>query len=139
MDALLAHLDAWLAEIQGPDGHWRLFLMVFPYFLLLEVPLNLLVLLGTLRWFVRQHSALPRHDARYPRVSCIITCYSEGKDVELTLRSLAEQTYPGLIEIIPIVDGASANRETTEVVRRFKASQRLPGNRVLRPLSLIHI
>ena len=88
MDALLAHLDAWLAEIQGPDGHWRLFLMVFPYFLLLEVPLNLLVLLGTLRWFVREHSAVPRNEAWYPRVSCIITCYSEGKDVELTLRSL---------------------------------------------------
>ena len=135
MDALLAHLDAWLAEIQGPDGHWRLFLMVFPYFLLLEVPLNLLVLLGTLRWFVREHTAVPRNDAWYPRVSCIITCYSEGKDVELTLRSLAEQTYPGMIEIIPIIDGASANRVTTEVVRRFKAEHKLPGNRVLRPIA----
>lgn len=135
MDALLAHLDAWLAEIQGPDGHWRLFLMVFPYFLLLEVPLNLLVLLGTLRWFVREHTTVPRNDAWYPRVSCIITCYSEGKDVELTLRSLAEQTYPGMIEIIPIVDGASANQETTEVVRRFKAEHKLPGNRVLRPIA----
>ena len=135
MDALLAHLDTWLAEIRGPDGHWRLFLMVFPYFLLLEVPLNLLVLLGTLRWFVREHTTVPRHAAWHPRVSCIITCYSEGKDVELTLRSLAEQTYPGMIEIIPIIDGASANRVTTEVVRRFKAEHRLPANRVLRPVA----
>ncbi|MGA4635984.1 glycosyltransferase family 2 protein [Pseudomonas solani] len=135
MDALFEHWQAWVAEIQGPNGHWRLFLMVFPYFLLLEVPFNLLVLLGTLRWFVRRASATPRHLAYYPRVSCIITCYSEGRDVELTLRSLVEQTYPGLIEIVPILDGAGANRETTEAVRRFRASQRLPGNRLLRPLA----
>ena len=59
MSALLEHLHAWLGEVYGANGHWRLFLMVFPYFLLLEVPLNLMVLLGTLRWFVRKRSALP--------------------------------------------------------------------------------
>ena len=135
MSALLEHLHAWLGEVYGANGHWRLFLMVFPYFLLLEVPLNLMVLLGTLRWFVRKRSALPLHNTWHPRVSCIITCYSEGRDVELTLRSLAEQTYPGMIEIIPIVDGAAANQATTEVVRRFKAEQRMPRNRVIRPIA----
>ncbi|HKS12589.1 MAG TPA: glycosyltransferase [Pseudomonas sp.] len=135
MNALLDHWQAWLAEIAGPNGHWQLFMMVFPYFLLLEVPLNLLVLLGTLRWFVRKRSTVPVHSPWRPRVSIIITCYSEGKDVELTLRSLAEQTYPGVIEIIPVVDGASVNHETTEVVRRFKARQQLPANRLLRPIA----
>ncbi len=135
MNALLEHWQTWLNEIQGPNGHWRLFLMVFPYFLLLEVPLNILVLLGTLRWFVRKRSTVPLRGPWRPRVSCIITCYSEGRDVELTLRSLAEQVYPGIIEIIPIVDGASANRETTEAVRRFKARHRLPPNRVIRPIA----
>lgn len=135
MLALLDHWQAWLEEIQGPNGHWRLFLMVFPYFLLCEVPLNILVLLGTLRWFIRRTTAIPAHSNYFPRVSCIITCYSEGKDVELTLRSLLEQTYPGVIEIVPIIDGAVANHATTEVVRRFKASHKLPANRLLRPLA----
>nr|WP_314488112.1 glycosyltransferase [uncultured Pseudomonas sp.] len=135
MNALAEHWQTWFAEMQGPDGHWRLFLMVFPYFLLLEVPLNLLVLLGTLRWFVRQRSVVPVLTPWHPRVSIIITCYSEGKDVELTLRSLVEQTYPGVIEIIPVIDGASANTLTTETVRRYKRTQRLPGNRLLRPIA----
>jgi cellulose synthase/poly-beta-1,6-N-acetylglucosamine synthase-like glycosyltransferase len=135
MQALLEHWQAWLLEIQGPTGHWRLFLMVFPYFLLCEVPFNLLVLLGTLRWFVRRQTSLPATGNYHPRVSVIITCYSEGKDVELTLRSLIEQTYPGRIEIVPIVDGAAANVETSEVIRRYKATARLPANRLLRPLA----
>ena len=135
MNALMDHWMTWIAEIQGPNGHWRLFLMVFPYFLLLEVPLNLLVLLGTLRWFARKRSVVPLRQAWAPRVSCIITCYSEGRDVELTLRSLVEQTYPGMLEIIPIIDGATANRATTEAVRHFQASHRLPPNRVVRPLA----
>ncbi|MGE7990573.1 glycosyltransferase [Pseudomonas sp. NPDC089554] len=135
MNALIEHWMTWIAEIQGPNGHWRLFLMVFPYFLLLEVPLNLLVLLGTLRWFARKRTEVPQHQPWAPRVSCIITCYSEGRDVELTLRSLAEQTYPGMLEIIPIIDGASGNRATLEAVRRFQASHPLPANRVIRPLA----
>lgn len=135
MNALIDHWQAWLGEIQGPNGHWRLFLMVFPYFLLLEVPLNLLVLLGTLRWFARERSAVEQRTPWYPRVSCIITCYSEGRDVELTLRSLVEQTYPGMLEIIPIIDGASGNPHTTAAVRAFRASHRLPANRMIRPLA----
>lgn len=135
MQALLEHWELWLQDISGADGHWRLFLMVFPYFLLLEVPLNLLVLAGTLRWFVRKRSATPMRSLYRPRVSCIITCYSEGRDVEKTLRSLAEQTYPGSIEIIPIVDGATANQATLYAVRRFKATQRMPKNRIIRPLA----
>ena len=135
MQALLDHWALWINEISGPDGYWRLFLMVFPYFLLMEVPLNLLVLAGTLRWFVRKRSAIPRRSLYRPRVSCVITCYSEGADVEQTLRSLAEQTYKGFIEIIPVVDGATANAATLHAVRAFKAGTRLPGNRVLRPLA----
>ncbi|MFF7709588.1 glycosyltransferase [Pseudomonas sp. NPDC007930] len=135
MQALLDHWNAWLGEIYGPNGHWRLFLMVFPYFLLFEVPMNLLVLLGTLRWFTRTRSAVPLHSTYQPRVSCVITCYGEGEAVGLTLRTLAEQTYPGTIEIIPVVDGAAANQATTAAVRRFKQNTRLPANRLVRPIA----
>ncbi|UFH50567.1 glycosyltransferase family 2 protein [Pseudomonas sp. KNUC1026] len=135
MQALIEHGHAWLNEIRGPNGDWRLFLMVFPYFLLLEVPMNLLVLVGILRWFTRVRSATPQHSPYLPRVSCVITCYGEGDAVALTLRSLAEQTYPGVIEIIPVIDGAAANGATTAAVRRFKRDARLPANRQVRPIA----
>ena len=41
-----------------------------------------------------------------------MTCYSEGKDVEKTARSLAHQIYPGYIEIITVIDGAVQNAVT---------------------------
>ncbi len=108
-----------LYPLTGPDGLSRVFLMLFPYFLMLELPLTLLVLLGVLRWFVRRHASTPQVTLYRPRVSCIITCYSEGMDVQKTLLSLCEQTYPGHIELIPVVDGATVSN----LVRRYGAAR----------------
>lgn len=47
-----------------------------------------------------------------PKVSCIVTCYSEGELVARTLRSLLDQDYEGDIEIIPVIDGAVQNVDT---------------------------
>lgn len=124
-----------LTALSAPDGLSRLFLMLFPFFLLFELPLNLLVMLGVLRWFARQRSKVPYTSLYRPRVSCIITCYSEGMDVQKTLLSLCEQTYPGSIEIVPVVDGAAVNHETLEAVRRFKVDPLLYPRRYLRPIA----
>ncbi|PFP43335.1 N-acetylglucosaminyltransferase, partial [Priestia megaterium] len=86
-----------------------MFYMLFPLFLMFELPLMILVMLGVLRWFTRRRSQVPRNSLYRPRVSCIITCYSEGMDVQTTLLSLCEQTYQGHIEMIPVVDGATMN------------------------------
>jgi cellulose synthase/poly-beta-1,6-N-acetylglucosamine synthase-like glycosyltransferase len=94
-----------------------------------------LVMLGVLRWFARQRSAVPYTSLYRPRVSCIITCYSEGMDVQKTLLSLCEQTYSGVIEIVPVVDGAAVNHETLEAVRRFKVDPQLYPRRYLRPIA----
>lgn len=83
----------------------------FPFAILLEFPLYLLVLLGIVRYGLRRKRPLQQREA-YPRVSCIITCYSEGDDVRKTINSLAEQDYPGFIEILPIIDGAIQNANT---------------------------
>lgn len=48
-----------ITALSAPDGLSRLFLMLFPFFLLFELPLNLLVMLGVLRWFARQRSKVP--------------------------------------------------------------------------------
>lgn len=130
--------DIWqefFRELSRADGVSRLFLMVFPYFLLFELPVNVMVLLGVLRWFVRKRSAPVRQSFYHPSVSCIVTCYSEGRDVQKTLISLAEQTYPGSIEIIPVVDGASVNHATLAAVRGFRMDAALYPHRHLRPIA----
>lgn len=124
-----------ITALSAPDGLSRLFLMLFPFFLLFELPLNVLVMLGVLRWFARQRSKVPYNSLYRPRVSCIITCYSEGMDVQKTLLSLCEQTYPGSIEIVPVVDGAAVNHETLEAVRSFKVNPQLYPRRYLRPIA----
>ena len=124
-----------LGEIDKPDGLGYLLVMLFPAFLLLEVPLSLVILLGVLRWFVRKPFELPEGNSYQPRVSCVITCYSEGRDVQTTLLSLCEQTYRGEIEMIPVVDGATANHATMQAVRDFRLDAQLYPRRFLRPIA----
>lgn len=135
MDAFWLQWLGILGEIDKPDGLGYLLVMLFPAFLLLEVPLNLVTLLGVLRWFVRKPFELPEGNSYRPRVSCIITCYSEGRDVQTTLLSLCEQTYRGEIEMIPVVDGAAVNLATMQAVRDFRVDGRLYPHRFLRPIA----
>ncbi|MBC9252625.1 N-acetylglucosaminyltransferase [Pseudomonas alcaligenes] len=135
MEAVVQQWLQLFAELGKSDGLVRLLVTLLPAFLLLEVPLNLLVLLGVLRWFVRKPFELPPGNGYRPRVSCIITCYSEGLDVQSTLRSLCEQTYEGDIEMIPVVDGAAVNKPTMQAVRDFRVDRVLYPRRLLRPIA----
>lgn len=49
---------------------------------------------------------------QYPSVSIVITCYGEGDAIGVTIDTLAEQLYPGSIEILAVVDGAVQNKAT---------------------------
>lgn len=51
-----------------------------------------------------------------------------------TLQTLCEQTYPGHIELIPVVDGASQNQDTLNVIRDFKLDRSLYPNRTLKAI-----
>ena len=135
MNPLVDQTQEILNELSGPGGLRHLFFMLFPFFLLLELPFNTLVLLGVLRWFVRRQFNRPQHSLYQPKVSCIITCYSEGMDVQKTLLSLCEQTYPGHIEMIPVVDGATLNQPTLHAVRDFRVDPFLYPRRYLRPIA----
>ena len=110
-------------------------LQASPYILFLELPFTLAVLLGTLRWWIRKLTLTPRHSLYRPRVSCVITCYSEGRDVQGTLLSLCEQTYPGEIELIPVIDGATINTKTMEAVRSFQCDPKIYPKRKVRPIA----
>lgn len=135
MDAVIQQWLQLIVELGKQDGLVRLLVTLMPAFLLLEVPLNMLVLLGVLRWFLRKPFELPPDNGYRPRVSCIITCYSEGLDVQSTLRSLCEQTYLGDIEMIPVVDGAAVNKPTMQAVRDFRVDRVLYPRRLLRPIA----
>lgn len=135
MDQALLNITEILMGLGSADGITRVFLMLFPFFLLLELPLNLLVIAGILRWSLRKLSSTPKPSFYRPKVSCIITCYSEGPDVAKTLTSLCEQIYPGEIELIPVVDGATSNTVTMDTVRMFQIDHQLYPNRTVRPIA----
>lgn len=117
------------------DGMTRLMLLLFPFFLLIELPMNLLIAAGVLRWYQRKLKAVPASLNYAPRVSCIITCYSEGRDVIRTLETLCEQIYPGEIELIPVVDGAAANQTTLQAIRDFRVDKSIHPRRLMKPIA----
>jgi poly-beta-1,6-N-acetyl-D-glucosamine synthase len=101
------------------SSQWsRVALKFFPFVLLFELPVQVFVMLGAWRRHLAETQAARAAPVPYfPRVSCIITCYSEGKDVQKTIRTLTEQLYEGHIELLAIVDGSVRNRETLQVLR----------------------
>lgn len=128
-------LQMLVEQIQGPDGLWRLFWLFFPFFILVDLPLALIVTIGVFRWWIRERTLIPLKSLYRPRVSCIIACYSEGMVVHRTLSSLCEQTYKGEIELIPVVDGATANFQTMQAVREFHVDSSLYPNVRIRPIA----
>lgn len=91
-------------------------LKFFPFALLLELPMYILIVLSIVRYGLRQWRPY-RQRERYPGVTCVITCYSEGNDVRKTIRSLAHQVYPGHIRIVAVVDGAVQNEPTLQAAK----------------------
>jgi poly-beta-1,6-N-acetyl-D-glucosamine synthase len=125
MGAPLGLDGAWLTLSQLLHDAWRsdwltVALKFFPFVLLLELPIQLFVMLGALRRYLEGRRTA-RHPLQFrPAVSCIITCYSEGPDVQSTIRSLTEQLYDGHIEMLAIVDGAVQNRHTLRALRSLQ-------------------
>ncbi|RUO71710.1 glycosyltransferase family 2 protein [Idiomarina ramblicola] len=110
------------------------FLVAFgliPVFILYETPLIILIVTGILRYHYREMTRQDTVSFYQPRVSCIVTCYSEGEAIALTAKSLAEQTYPGSIEIILVVDGAVQNKETYETALRVAKQQTADNRKII--------
>lgn len=110
------YLPPLLDPILGPFKNGDFLPLIFrfvPFVLFFELPLTLLILLGIIKYTIKRRFEGERHPY-FPSVSCIITCYSEGTAVQDTIRSLTEQIYPGKIEMISMIDGASKNKATYE-------------------------
>lgn len=119
MSILREALETLYILLQSPfnQGFWLFVFKFIPYVLFFEVPVYTLTLLGILRYVIRKNTEVPRSQPYRPKVSCIVTCYSEGEAVQSTIKSLAEQLYAGFIEIICVVDGATQNMATYEAAR----------------------
>ena len=103
-------------------GYLKFFIIMFPMVILFEIPLNTIIVLGYLRRFWRE-VFVKRYPANYfPKVSCIVTCYSEGAAIVATISSLVEQLYPGQIEILVMVDGSDLNKVTYDAALQYANS-----------------
>jgi cellulose synthase/poly-beta-1,6-N-acetylglucosamine synthase-like glycosyltransferase len=130
MQILAQALEAFWQLLISPfnQGVWIFVFKFIPYVLFFELPMYLIILLGMMRYVARQSQEPPYKPPFHPRVACIIIASGEGDAVAPTIRSLAEQIYPGFIEVICIVDGAARNRATCEAARRMQTEvRRLPG------------
>lgn len=108
------------------------FLLLFvPFVLLFELPLYLASWFGIFRHLTQETFNQPFSPPFLPSVSCIVTCYSEGDAVKRTIHSLLEQSYPGHIEIMAMVDGVQKNRQTYHALMACMPQAKRYANRSL--------
>lgn len=109
-------LLVFLLQDQGTVSYLLVFV---PFVLFLELPLYFVTWLGIFRYITNDIYEMPFVAPSTPRVTCAITCYAEGKAVQNTVISLLEQTYPGHIEIIAMVDGVQKNQATYQALKEL--------------------
>lgn len=111
---------------------WHFYFLFFPFVLVIELPLTMMIITGYLYVFFKETFLIIQQAPFYPNVTCIVACYSEGKDILITLNSLLEQLYRGNIEILIIVDGVGVNKETYDTALSFAEKHQKISNRYIR-------
>lgn len=102
-----------------------------PFVLCFELPYQALVMFGVVRHYLQRGFSIPHEPRYFPTVSCLVTCYAEKEAVRQTVYTLAHQIYPGFIEVILLIDGATRNSDTLAAARRAAAEvEGLPNRRV---------
>jgi len=121
MSGYVEFLAAYLLRPLFSGDMYSLLFRFMPFIIFFELPIALLVILGVFKYKFNRMLEGERRPY-FPKVSCIVTCYSEGTAVQRTVESLAEQIYPGKIEILTIIDGASKNKSTYEAALQMTDS-----------------
>jgi cellulose synthase/poly-beta-1,6-N-acetylglucosamine synthase-like glycosyltransferase len=111
---------------------WLGLLLLFPYVLLVELPYYLFVIIACLKNLLQQTFKSNNSPAYFPLVSCIVCGYNEGAAIQRSLQSLLEQRYPGRIEILLIIDGASVNQGTFAAARAYAKAHSHNPRRIIR-------
>lgn len=127
LNSIIYHLLTLKSMLKGGvEG----FILLIPLVMALELPMSVLTISGVVRWYIKRKRLANLTIA--PKVSCIVTCYGEGDDILKTIVSLAEQTYPGHVEIIPVVDGAIQNTRTYQAALKGQLIVKGYKNRSIR-------
>ncbi|PIE59195.1 MAG: N-acetylglucosaminyltransferase [Desulfobulbus propionicus] len=126
------HAFLLLAESPGGRGFLSFIYKFFPVVIFIELPIYLFLWLGILRYYLKEISRRESPTLFSPTVSCIVACYSEGKEIQQAIISLVEQIYPGPIEILAMIDGAHRNSETYKAAMALRAKAKKRPNRILR-------
>ncbi|WP_017217765.1 glycosyltransferase family 2 protein [Pseudoalteromonas sp. NJ631] len=113
------------------QSYLSLLVLFIPLYLAYELPLFILITFGICKWLKLKSTYESTASHYLPNVSCIITCYSEGEAVKQTIISLMEQTYPGKIEIIAVIDGAVQNNHTYEAAKYCKRVFNRPSRNIV--------
>lgn len=115
-------------------GPAQVALKFIPFVLFFELPVQASMMFGVFLWAGKRRERIPMDIPSYPKVSCIILCHSEGRDVISTIRSLTEQIYPGPIELVAVIDGSIRNQETYAAVQSCQTYVKAQPQRSMRIL-----
>jgi cellulose synthase/poly-beta-1,6-N-acetylglucosamine synthase-like glycosyltransferase len=123
MELLFAYLHAiyvYFTNIIYNTNTLEKIVLILPY-LIFELPFAVgMVFVLTLKYYF---GLFRKRKANYiPTVTAIITAYNEGEAVRKSLETILNQDYPGMIEIILVVDGARQNIATYEAAKRYEGS-----------------
>ena len=101
----------------------NLFLYYFPFVLFLEMPFYMFSIAYSIKGWLILHKQKGLKVVYTPLVSIIVTAYNETYDeLMVTFRSLSEQIYEGVIEVLIIVDNAAENKETVALATQIAKS-----------------
>ncbi|OCH99240.1 glycosyl transferase [Legionella jamestowniensis] len=123
----------YLITVFNTGNLWFFLAFFFPFVILLELPFYTITLVYVIKGWLRIHFEKEISSASYPLVSVVITAYSESKEeLEISLRSVAEQLYPGKIELLFVIDDAIRNYKTVLSMKQLAHKYRETKNCLIR-------
>ncbi|MEI6055795.1 MAG: glycosyltransferase [Lentisphaerota bacterium] len=119
MSRFFNEIQYFLTMYWNYEDYWKLYVLVFPIVIFLEIPLYMIIIVSYIKKFWNEVflDKVPPH--YFPTVSCIITCYNEGQAIVATINTLVEQLYRGNIEILVMVDGSDINKSTYDAAHDY--------------------
>ena len=121
---LLYGIEHYVMSIFKSGKLINLFLYYFPFVLFLEMPFYMFTVAYSIKGWLTLHKQKGLKEVYTPLVSIVVTAYNETYDeLMVTFRSISEQIYEGVIEVLIIVDNAAENKKTVklaeEIAKKF--------------------
>lgn len=127
---LLYDLHYYLSSLLFSGNLNTFFSVFFPFVIFFELPYNIIVVLYSIKSWLKRHNNSELSYRNHPLVTVVITCYNETfEEVQITVQAIAEQIYAGKIEAIVLIDNASVNKKTADYAKKLAIQFRSLPNR----------